>query len=184
MATVWDRLRATLQEAQIQSTAEAQGQKLYYDQEIGAVDLKSDDLVLVKADASQGKRKNKDRWEDKPHEVVCQIMTDVSSYEVTDQHRQSGILCCNQLLLAHQKLVFPYVWVSAKYGTDVPAPPQLSLLPGEWQWDYAIRRQWSDVHLESGQEDYPGMDQWEAMASPMEVHWSVHWEWMKTSGNV
>ena len=29
-----------------------------------------------------------------------------------------------------QKLAFPCVWVSAKHGPDVPAPPQLSLLPG------------------------------------------------------
>ena len=27
-----------------------------------------------------------------------------------------------------QKLVFPCVWVFAKYRTDVPAPPQSSLL--------------------------------------------------------
>ena len=40
-----------------------------------------------------------------------------TSYTITDS-------------LSHQKLVFPYVWVSAKYGTDVPVPPQLSLLPG------------------------------------------------------
>ena len=50
--------------------------------------------VLVKADTFQGKRKIKDRWEDKPHDVVC------------------------------QKLAFPCMWVSTKYGTDVPPPPQ------------------------------------------------------------
>ena len=31
---------------------------------------------------------------------------------------------------SHQKQAFPCVWVSAKYGTDVPVPLQLSLLPG------------------------------------------------------
>ena len=56
-------------------------------------------LVLVKADAFQGKRKLKDRWEDKPHEVVCQIMTDVPSHKVTDQHGQSHVLHYNWLLL-------------------------------------------------------------------------------------
>ena len=76
MATVWDQLRATLQEAQIQSIAEAQWQKWYYNWKIGTMDLKPG-LVLVKADTFQGKRKIKDRWEDKPHEVVCQIMTDI-----------------------------------------------------------------------------------------------------------
>ena len=58
----------------------------------GAVDLKPGNLVLVKADAFQRKRKIKDRWEDKPHKVVHQIMTDVPMYEVTDQCGQSHIL--------------------------------------------------------------------------------------------
>ena len=95
VATVHDQLRAALWEAQAQAMAEAQRQKQYYIQKIGAVDPKPGNLVLVQADAFQGKRKIKDRWEDKPHEVVHQIMTDVHSYEVTDQHRQSHILRCN-----------------------------------------------------------------------------------------
>ena len=56
------------------------------------MDLRPGDLVLVKADAFKGKRKIKDRWEDEAYEVVHQIMTDVPSYEVTDQCRQSCIL--------------------------------------------------------------------------------------------
>ena len=100
VATVWDWLRATLWEAQAQSMAETQWQKWYYDWKIGTMDLKSGNLVSVKADAFQGKRKIKDRWEDKPHEVVHQIMTDIPSYEVTDQHRQSCVLHHNQLLIA------------------------------------------------------------------------------------
>ena len=63
------------------------------------MDLKPGDLVLVKADVFQGNRKIKDRWEDKPHKVVHQIVTDILSYEVRDQHRQSHILHHNQLLL-------------------------------------------------------------------------------------
>ena len=54
--------------------------------------LKPDNLVIVKVDAFKGKRKIKDRWEDETCEVVCQIMTDVPSYEVTDQCGQSCIL--------------------------------------------------------------------------------------------
>ena len=61
VATVHDQLKATLQEAQVQSMAEAQQQKWYYDQKIGAVDLKPGDLVLVNANAFQGMRKIKDR---------------------------------------------------------------------------------------------------------------------------
>ena len=88
---------ATLQEPQAESTAEAQRQKQYYNSKIGAVGLKPGNLILVKADAFEGKWKIKDRWEDKPHDVLHQIATDVPSYEVKDQHRHSCILHCNQL---------------------------------------------------------------------------------------
>ena len=62
MASVRDRLRSTLREAQAQSTTEACQQKRYYNRKVGTVNLKSGDLVLVKADAWKGKRKIKDRW--------------------------------------------------------------------------------------------------------------------------
>ena len=65
-----DQLRAALWEAQAQSMVEAQQQKWYYDQKVGAVDLKPGDLVLVKADAFKGKRKIRDRWEDEACEVM------------------------------------------------------------------------------------------------------------------
>ena len=77
LATILDWLRAALQEAKAQSMAEAHRQKWYYDQKIGAVGLKPGNHDLAKADAFQGKRKIKVRWEDKPHEVVHQIVTDV-----------------------------------------------------------------------------------------------------------
>ena len=56
------------------------------------MDLKPGSLVLVKADAFKGKKKIRDRWEDEACEIVCQIATDIPSYKVTDQHRQSHIL--------------------------------------------------------------------------------------------
>ena len=83
------RLRSTLWETQAQSTAEACRQKWYYDRRINAVNLKPGNLVLVKGDAWKGKRKIKDRWEEETWEVVHQIIADVPSYEVTNQHRWS-----------------------------------------------------------------------------------------------
>ena len=56
------------------------------------MDLKPGNLVLVKVDAFKGKRKIMDRLEDEACEVVHQIMTDIPSYEVTDQHGPSCIL--------------------------------------------------------------------------------------------
>ena len=72
------------------------------------MDLKPSNLVLVKADTFQGKRKIiKGRWEDKPHEVVHQIVTDIPSYKVTDQCRQSHVLHCNKLLLTASETGVP-----------------------------------------------------------------------------
>ena len=70
VASVRDRLRSTLWEAQAQSTTEACQQKWYYDRKIDTVNLKPGDLVLVKVDAWKGKRKIKDRWEEETWELV------------------------------------------------------------------------------------------------------------------
>ena len=99
IATVRDHLKTALQEAQAQSTAEAQRQKQYYDQRIGTIGLKPGNLILVKADTFQGKWKIKDRWEDKPHKVVWQTMTEIPFYEVKDQHGNSHNLHHNWLPL-------------------------------------------------------------------------------------
>ena len=99
VASIWNRLRTTLWEAQAQSMVEAHWQKWYYDRKIGTVNWKPGNLVLVKADAFKGKRKIKDRWEEDTWEVVHQIATDVPSYKVTNQHRKSHILHQNQLLV-------------------------------------------------------------------------------------
>ena len=92
IASIWNRLRTTLWKAQAQSMVEACQQKQDYDRKIGAVNLKTGHLVLVKADAFKVKRKIKDRWEEDTWKVVCQIATDIPSYEVMKQHGKSCIL--------------------------------------------------------------------------------------------
>ena len=47
VASVWDRLRTALKEAQAQSMAEACTQKWYYNRKLGTVNLKPVNLVLV-----------------------------------------------------------------------------------------------------------------------------------------
>ena len=69
VASVRDQLRSTLKEVQAQLTAEACQQKWYYNRKIGTMNLKSGDLVLMKADAWKGKRKIKDRWDEETWEV-------------------------------------------------------------------------------------------------------------------
>ena len=41
-------------------------------------------IVLMKADVFQGKRKVKDRWCEVDYMVVCQVADDVTAYEVHD----------------------------------------------------------------------------------------------------
>ena len=107
VASIWDRLRTTLWEVQVQSTAEACRQKWYYDRKIGTVNLKPVNLVLVKADAWKGKRKIKDRWEEETWEMVCQIVADIPSYKVMNQHGRSWVLHQNQLLLIASEIGVP-----------------------------------------------------------------------------
>ena len=71
------------------------------------MDLKPGNLVLVKADTFKAKRKIRDRWEEEACKVVHQIMTDVPSYEVMDQHRWSCILYQSWLLLITSEVGVP-----------------------------------------------------------------------------
>ena len=108
---------------------EGQRQKWYYNWKIGAIGLKPGDLVLDKADTFQGKRKIKDSWEDKPHKVVHQIMTDIPSYEMKDQHGHSHILHFNLLLLIASEADVPLcvgicqVWDGCTSPTPVKPTP-------------------------------------------------------------
>ena len=110
--------------------AEAQIQKQYYDQKIGTIGLKPGNLVLVKADTFQGKRRIMDRWEDKPHHVVHQIMMDIPSYEVKDQHGNSCILHHNWLLIVVSEAGIPLcmgvcqVWDGCTSPTPVKPTPR------------------------------------------------------------
>ena len=71
------------------------------------MNLKPGDLVLVKADAWEGKRKIKDRWDEETWEVSQQITADVPSYEVTNQHEWSQVLHQNWLLLITSEVGIP-----------------------------------------------------------------------------
>ena len=100
MATVWDQLKTTLQEASGSIDSRSLLIKNHtMTRKIGAMNLKPGNLVLVKADAFKGKRKIRDQWEEETYKVVHQIAKDIPSYEMTDQCRQSCILHWNFLLL-------------------------------------------------------------------------------------
>ena len=110
--------------------AEAQRQKWYYNWKIGPIGLKPGGLILIKADTFQGKRKIKDRWEDKPDEVVCQIATDIPLYKVKDQHKHSHILHCNQLLLIASEAGIPLCMGVHQAQDGCTTPTLVKLTPG------------------------------------------------------
>ena len=49
--------------------SEAERQKQYFDKKANAVSLEPGDLVLVKADPYNGKRKVRDQWEEELYKV-------------------------------------------------------------------------------------------------------------------
>ena len=50
------------------------------------------DIVLLKLDVFQGKRKVKDMWGNVEYEVICQVMIDVPAYKVCDKGRNVKVI--------------------------------------------------------------------------------------------
>ena len=71
-------------EAHLQMNCEAEKQKQYYDQAMSTAQLVPGDVVLMKNDTYQGKRKVKDQWSETEY-VVCQVADGVLAYEVKDE---------------------------------------------------------------------------------------------------
>ena len=57
------------------------------------------DVVLMKNDAYQGKRKVKDRWSETEYVVVHQVADGVPAYEVKDEAGNGKTVHCNRLFL-------------------------------------------------------------------------------------
>ena len=84
----------------------------------------------------KGKRKIKDRWEEEPWEVVHQIMTDIPSYEVTNQHGRSCILHWNWFLLIASEVGIPLCMGNchAQDRCTSPTPHKTTSVRGEKKW--------------------------------------------------
>ena len=87
----------------------------------------------MKADAWKGKRKIKDRWDEETWEVSQQIVTDVPSYEVTNQHGQSRVLHRNYLLLVASEVCIPLCMGDhqTRYRCTSPTPCKTTSLGGD-----------------------------------------------------
>ena len=174
IASVRDRFRSTLWEAQAQSTAEACQQKRYYDRKIGTVNLKPGNLVLVKADAWTGKRKIKENWDEETWEMVQQITADVPSYEVTNQHAQSQVLHQNQLLLIVSEIGI--LLCMGNHCTQdrctSPTPSKTTSIGGDEE--DATRERWQGGHPTTIPVKLPWAGKWEVAACIMDIYWSIH----------
>ena len=79
-------------EAQHESNCKADRQKWYYDRAIWTMQLMPGDVMLMKADTFQGKRKVKDQWSEAEYVVVHQVADDMPTYEVWDDGRNIKIV--------------------------------------------------------------------------------------------
>ena len=79
---IWRCFKETYTEAQLQTNCKAKKQKHYYDRATSTVQLVPGDVVLMKNDAYQGKRKVKDQWSETEYVVVAD---GVPAYEVKDE---------------------------------------------------------------------------------------------------
>ena len=91
--------KETYTEARLQTNCEAEKQKHYYDQATSTAQLVPGDIVLMKNDAYQGKRKVKDWWSETEYVVVRQVADGVPAYEVKDEAGNIKTIHCNQLFL-------------------------------------------------------------------------------------
>ena len=85
-------------EAHLQ-TNKADKQKWYYDRMTSTVQPMPGDVVLMKLDPFQGKRKVKDQWSEAEYMVMHQVADDVPAYEVQDDGGNVKVIHCNRLFL-------------------------------------------------------------------------------------
>ena len=83
----------------LQTNSEVEWQKRYNDKATSTVQLMPGDVVLMKLDAFQGKRKAKDRWSKVEYVVTHQVTSDVPTYKVKDDGRNIKVTHCNRLFL-------------------------------------------------------------------------------------
>ena len=86
-------------EAHLQTNSKVDWQKWYYDRATSTVQLMPGDIVLMKLDTFQSKRKVKDQWSKAEYVVVHQAADNVPMYEVQDDGRNVKVIHCNQLFL-------------------------------------------------------------------------------------
>ena len=93
------RFKEAYIEVHLQTNSKADRQKQYYDRATSTVQLMPGDVVLMKLDVFQGKRKVNDRWSEIEYVVVHQVTDDVPTYEVRDYSGNVKVAHHNRLFL-------------------------------------------------------------------------------------
>ena len=93
------RFKEAHTEAHLQTNNEVDRQKWYYDRATSTMQLMLGDIVLMKLDTFQGKRKVKDRWSEVEYVVTCQVANDVPAYKVRDDGKNVKVAHHNRLFL-------------------------------------------------------------------------------------
>ena len=139
MPTYFEEVRKCFKEActevQHQSNYEADQQKWYYDRATSTMQLMQGNIVLMKTDAFQGKRKVKGLWSKVEYVVVCQVADDVPAYKVCDNGGNVKIIHHNWPFLVATPWGEPMPLGASKSlseeGTTRPALVELT--PLEWE---------------------------------------------------
>ena len=96
---VWKCFKEAYTKAHLQTNSEAEWQKQYYDRATSTMQLMLADIILMKLDAFQGKRKVKDRWSEVECVVTPQVTNDMPTYKVKDDDGNIKVAHCNRPLL-------------------------------------------------------------------------------------
>ena len=86
-------------EAHLQTNSKADQQIWYYERATSTMQLMLGDIILMKLDVFQGKRKVKDRWSEVEYVVTCQVANDMPVYEVRDDGGNVKVTHHNRLFL-------------------------------------------------------------------------------------
>ena len=94
----------------LQINSEADWQIWYYNRVTSTVQLISGDVVIMKLDVFQGKRKAKDRWSKAEYVVVHQVADDIPMYEVRDGGGNVKVIHFNRLFLVAPQRRSSHPW--------------------------------------------------------------------------
>ena len=86
-------------EAHLQMNCKAKIQKRYYNRTTSTMQLVPGNVVLMKSDTYQGKRKVKDQWSETEYMDGHQVTDGVPAYEVKDEAGSTKTVHCNRLFL-------------------------------------------------------------------------------------